>query len=95
MRSLKQEFDALQKYTRLANKHWNDCIVASCLPAEILAIIFAFAQGVWKPRPTSDPLTGYPTYDLGWIYVSHVCSSWREVGSFCFARMRCLTRTLA
>ncbi|VDB87060.1 unnamed protein product [Peniophora sp. CBMAI 1063] len=77
LQSLKIELDALEKYSRRANGLWNAYVRASSLPAEILVIIFDFVRASWKPS-TSYNQYNHLTYDLGWIYVSHVCNPWRQ-----------------
>ncbi|KZV61852.1 hypothetical protein PENSPDRAFT_759140, partial [Peniophora sp. CONT] len=52
------------------------------LPAEILLIVFETAQSLWPTRSlrkVEEMALDAPAYDLGWISLTHVCSSWREL----------------
>ncbi|VDC06872.1 unnamed protein product [Peniophora sp. CBMAI 1063] len=80
---LKLELETMQKYFAVAKQHMNACTGAGCLPAEILSTIFAFAQEVWPPHNRrrmheEDRMRVVVSYDLGWIYATHVCAAWRK-----------------
>ncbi|VDC04029.1 unnamed protein product [Peniophora sp. CBMAI 1063] len=53
--------------------------VACNLPTEILSYIFALVRDAWPPTRTDPPDEGGQTYDLGCIYITHVCGLWRKV----------------
>ncbi|KZV67366.1 hypothetical protein PENSPDRAFT_754957 [Peniophora sp. CONT] len=78
METMRLELAALEQCAILAKQRCNSCSAASSLPVEILANIFAFAQAIWRPRVISDIVSGHPGFDLGWIYVTHICTSWRR-----------------
>ena len=81
--TLELELNALERYTILAKRCRNASQGACSLPVEILANIFGFAQIDWRPTHTISHLNGTPAnninYDLGWIYLTHVCHIWRSV----------------
>ncbi|KZV72339.1 hypothetical protein PENSPDRAFT_751079 [Peniophora sp. CONT] len=80
---LEVELETMQKYFAVAKRHMNACTGAGSLPPEILGIIFSFAQEHWQPTCIyhwEEPRGSPPriSYGLGWIYLTHVCSSWRK-----------------
>ncbi|KZV67359.1 hypothetical protein PENSPDRAFT_754950 [Peniophora sp. CONT] len=71
-RMLDLELSMMIKYTRVAYQYSNASSGAAALPAEVLATIFTFAQVEWQPQRST------AKYDLGWVLITHVCSSWRR-----------------
>lgn len=57
-----------------ARKYRNSAVLACGLPDEVLRAVLSMVNEIWKPIAK-----GTSGYSLGWIYVVHVCSSWREV----------------
>ncbi|KZV67384.1 hypothetical protein PENSPDRAFT_688187 [Peniophora sp. CONT] len=82
---LELELKTMRTSYTVAQRYRNAAVTSCCLPFEVLANIFSFAQDIWEPRygrvrvvghnpTTNDPLV----YHLGWITVTHVCSRWRQ-----------------
>ncbi|KZV69344.1 hypothetical protein PENSPDRAFT_753422 [Peniophora sp. CONT] len=96
------ELSAMQKAFALANQRRNATIAAAGLPAELLALVFSAAIDIWEPvrimswttRGIEENKKEKPLrYDLGWLVVSHVCSSWRKaaIGSpHLWNKLKCL-----
>ncbi|VDB83205.1 unnamed protein product [Peniophora sp. CBMAI 1063] len=59
----------------LAKRRRNDSLLCCTLPHEVLSRVMWFAQAAWSPERS------FPSGEvsLGWIVVTHVCNSWREV----------------
>lgn len=61
-----------------------DSLPRFVLPAEILLLVFEAAQLVWPTQNYKKNMFLLPdytsAYHLGWILLTHVCRSWREVG---------------
>ncbi|KZV67371.1 hypothetical protein PENSPDRAFT_754962 [Peniophora sp. CONT] len=75
------EIEVLQEQLSSARRQRNARNKACKLPAEVLTSIFMCAQTVWKPskpRPKK-PDEGDALYGAGWMVVTRVCSSWRNV----------------
>ncbi|KZV63404.1 hypothetical protein PENSPDRAFT_738809 [Peniophora sp. CONT] len=74
---LDQELETMQRLDiiTLAKQRRNMVIPACRLPAELLTRIASFAQLDWAPSRKR----GNRVSTLGWIGMSHVCSSWRMV----------------
>ncbi|KZV72344.1 hypothetical protein PENSPDRAFT_751084 [Peniophora sp. CONT] len=71
---LEAELELMHEFFAIAKQNINSCASIACgLPAEVLAIIFAFAQESWPPKRLKSK-----QHDLGWIYATHVCASWRK-----------------
>ncbi|KZV61853.1 hypothetical protein PENSPDRAFT_658601 [Peniophora sp. CONT] len=53
------------------------------LPAEILLLIFEYAQASWFPRKVPESQLHcellYGKYELGWMGITHVCRLWRQL----------------
>ncbi|KZV67372.1 hypothetical protein PENSPDRAFT_754963 [Peniophora sp. CONT] len=75
------EFEVLQERLPLARKQRNARTSACKIPAEVLTLIFLYAQAVWKPsRPQPKGSDGVMSpYGAGWMAVTRVCSAWRKI----------------
>lgn len=88
------ELDVLQKQLSSARRQRNARAKACGLPAEVLTSIFMCAQEVWKPskpRRSSAVDDGRTSYGAGWMAVTRVCSSWRNVCILTLSGWRMLT----
>ena len=86
----------MQKALSLAKQRRNATTAAAGLPAELLAMIFTIAAKSWVPidtkgwfrrRVRDTNKETLPRYDLGWLHITHVCSSWRKVHSHVVSRL--------
>lgn len=76
------ELKILQKSLYRARLMRNMGTGACSLPREILVLIFEQLQCIWLPRREYsgfDPAAPNFSFCSGWMTVTHVCSSWREV----------------
>ncbi|KZV73616.1 hypothetical protein PENSPDRAFT_732805, partial [Peniophora sp. CONT] len=79
LRAFDSELGILENTLYVAKRTRNTLVPACALPIEILSHIFALLQGLMSgPQRWKGP-EDEVTYDLGWMYVLHVCSFWREV----------------
>lgn len=78
---LELELDVLHKYAAIARQRRNAATSVGRLPPEVLTEVFLYAQEDWKPqRRRAKPSTPDAVpYDLGWLNITHTCSSWRKV----------------
>ncbi|VDB87102.1 unnamed protein product [Peniophora sp. CBMAI 1063] len=97
------ELDVLKEFEVVMRQARNKLSPVGALPAEVLSVIFELAQENWQPvaiksnKSDSDDsdedgekeLFEY-SYDLGWIFVTHVCHSWRQVGLSTARLWQCL-----
>ncbi|KZV73604.1 hypothetical protein PENSPDRAFT_732797 [Peniophora sp. CONT] len=72
------ELALVHKAYVMAKRRRNMLAPACRVPSEVLSAIFALAQLDWIPEYSAQE-GDEGVYDLGWIYVSHVCSHWRDV----------------
>ncbi|KZV67400.1 hypothetical protein PENSPDRAFT_688203 [Peniophora sp. CONT] len=94
-----KEFGPILRQTR------NKLSSVGALPAEVLALVFAFARENWEHQakrgastsqglePIGDKTSRTYSYKLGWILLTHVCHAWRQVAletAYLRNRLSCL-----
>ncbi|VDB86816.1 unnamed protein product [Peniophora sp. CBMAI 1063] len=75
---LDAELEAVKKYHTLARQKRNALTSVCKLPVELQSKIFRIVRDDWELKDDG-PRRGKPRNGLGWIFLSHVCSSWRKV----------------
>ncbi|VDB86819.1 unnamed protein product [Peniophora sp. CBMAI 1063] len=83
------ELQVIQECLMLARRRRNAMARVCRLPFELLSRIFSYLQVAWKParwKLTEDALDKWEArngaifrYASGWMAVTHVCSTWRQV----------------
>ncbi|VDB87063.1 unnamed protein product [Peniophora sp. CBMAI 1063] len=98
LRSLDSELEAATAAIATLKRQRNALNTACSLPMELLCEIFRHAQKDWQPeraRTHPDPPSeeAKSLFDLGWIYVTQVCTSWRQAAhgnAGLWTELRCL-----
>ncbi|VDB83439.1 unnamed protein product [Peniophora sp. CBMAI 1063] len=78
LQTMDAELDVLELTLCRARQMRNRKSVVCNLPPEILIYVFANLQLIWRPR-MKEYTASRRVYDLGWMYITQVCSLWREV----------------
>ncbi|KZV66038.1 hypothetical protein PENSPDRAFT_755981 [Peniophora sp. CONT] len=81
LRMAELELESLRAFAVVAKRCRNAATSCGCLPPEVLAVVFAYAQEVWRPHrvwQTAKTEKAGPRYALGWMSILHVSSSWRK-----------------
>ena len=92
------ELDLLREFEAVLGQTRNKLTPVGALPAEVLCLIFSYAQKNWQPQRRNMPITQGPgvgetivsrkqQYDIGWIKITHVCHVWRQVSLIRYSDM--------
>ena len=78
--TLDEELLSMRTAMAVAQQRRNMLVPACHIPYEILSLIFILsAQEDWYPSMKPGPAIAY---DYGWIFLTHVCSYWRDVSIY-------------